>query len=198
VPNCQAKPFTRHYDLERHFLTRHQSDKEQGDKAQSESVLFKCDYKKCSHTALLRDHCREHYREFHTEDLFKRGQPKHSMKKPETVEEFLAARIQGLNLNWWRCSKCLQRVHVSPNGYTCPTCNLACEPERTAFREKARRETARNPTSDTSGLGSAQTNYIVTTCGQCENTWLPDENNESLWISCPRCQPNVKETLRFS
>jgi hypothetical protein len=171
VPNCKAKPFTRHYDLERHFVTIHQADKEkageeQDRKEQGEKVLMNCDYKKCGHTAPFRkDHCREHYREYHTEDLIKRGQPKpskpkNSKKKLETVEEFLAARIENLNLNWWRCNKCIQRVHVNPDGYTCPNCNLACEPERVTFRENearrreneaTRRENA--PNTAKNGLG---------------------------------------------
>jgi hypothetical protein len=214
VLGCPAKPFTRHYDLERHFITRHQADKEKkGEekgsdeplKEQSEKVLMKCDYKKCSHTALLRkDHCREHYREFHTEDLIKRGQPKHSKpksnkKKPETNEEFLASRCQNLKLGWFRCSKCIQRVQINLNGYKCPTCNLACEPERVTCREneRKRRKNASSPANSSSDFVSAEMDYVVTSCLQCENTWLPDESDESLWIPCPRCRPGESETLRF-
>jgi hypothetical protein len=162
-----------------------------------------CDYKRCSHTVSFRkDHCREHYREFHTEDLIKRGQPKHikakhSKKKPETAEEFLAARIQNLNLRWWRCSKCIQRVDVNSDGYTCPTCKLPCEPERVTCRENeaTRRENARNSAKNSSSLDPAQTDYVIG-CGQCENTWLPDENDGNSWVSCPRCRPGVRETMR--
>jgi hypothetical protein len=216
VAGCEAKPFTRHYDLERHFVTIHQANKEkvgkeqdkkeQGNKEQGEKVLMNCDYKRCSHTAPFRkDHCREHYREYHTEDLIKRGQPKpskskNSKKKPETVEEFLAARINNLHLSWWRCSKCIQRVYVNSDEYTCPNCNLACELERVTCRENEatrrgneakRKENARNPAKNSSGFDSAQTDYVVTGCGQCENTWVPDKNDDSGWIPCPRCRPGV-------
>lgn len=215
MPGCKAKPFTRHYDLERHFATVHQGGKEQGspeqgkepgEKDQGEKVHMNCDYTKCTHQEPFRkDHCREHYREFHSEDLIKRGQPKsskakNSKKKTETVEEFMACRIKNLNLKWWRCSKCVQRVYLNLNGYTCPTCNQACEPERVDWREDKRKNlpsSANNAKAADSTLvfRSAETNY-VTGCGECENTWLPDENDDNVWVSCPRCRPGFRETMR--
>jgi hypothetical protein len=107
-----------------------------------------CDYSRCPHKDPFRkDHCREHYREYHNEDLIKRGMPKldnsdkgkrnskRSRKMPETVEEFLATRHYP-NLSWWRCAKCVQRVNINTNKYMCPRCNLPCEDERVAWREK--------------------------------------------------------------
>lgn len=208
MPGCQARPFTRHYDLERHFSTMHKASNEQDgekqdNKDQSDKVHFLCDYKKCIHTDPFRkDHCREHYREYHSEDLIKRGQPKHgkhknSKKRPETVEEFLASRIKGLNLSWWRCVKCLQRVQVNSDGYTCSTCKLPCESERVTFRENARKSMNDSRTADSiSGFDAPPMSYVITGCGQCENTWLPDENDDNLWVSCPSCRPGVKETMR--
>jgi hypothetical protein len=44
IPYCKAKPFTRHYDLKRHFSTIHQGlgkvqgGKDQGDKQQNSKV----------------------------------------------------------------------------------------------------------------------------------------------------------------
>lgn len=162
--HCKAKPFTRHYDLERHFKTVHPTDEEQGGKAH-----LHCDYKKCTYTEPFRkDHCREHYREYHSEDLIKRGQPgrnsglKHRKQSPEAVGEFLAALVMNVSLNWWRCSRCVQRVPVNSHGYTCPRCNLSCEPERVAWREEARKPPANNAAAAnlTLGFGSAHSNYF--------------------------------------
>ena len=189
MPSCKAKPFTRHYDLERHFKIHG------GDNGQ-----VNCDYKRCSHTEPFRkDHCREHYREYHAEDLVKRGSPKHSKskqgQKSETVEEFLAARINNINLSWWRCSKCVKRVQVNDHGYKCPKCNIDCEPVRVAWREKALASSKGSQAVDSiTGFSSVSSNY-VTGCGQCENTWLPDEEDPNLWVSCPICRPDVTETM---
>lgn len=145
MPNCKSKPFARHHDLERHFKI-HRGDDEH----------FNCDYKKYPHKEPFRkDHCREQYREYHAEDLIKRCQPhysnpKHSQKKSEKksemVEDFLASRLDNINLDWWRCSKCAQRVQVNDHGYTCPKCSIACELERIALGEKD--SISRNPGLD--------------------------------------------------
>jgi hypothetical protein len=122
VLNCKSKPFTRHCDLERHFRTVHKDDRDQ----------IYCDYSSCLHKDSFRkDHCREHYREYHREDLIKLG------KNFKTVEDSLAGRLDNIDLNWWRCCKCIQRVNVSAHGYTCPDCKVICEPWRVAWRDKA-------------------------------------------------------------
>jgi len=202
MPECKAKPFTRHYDLERHFATLHQGDKERGDK----SPVY-CDYPKCPHKEGFRkDHCREHYREYHAEDLIKRSQPKHTKpkrghKKPETIEEFIAPRLRNLDLSWWRCSKCVQRVKVNDHGYTCPGCHGACEPQRVESRQRFLKS-GNNESSKTERDADSTTEYIsgpssyTTGCGQCQDTWLPDKKDRNLWVSCPRCRPGIKETTR--
>lgn len=104
-----------------------------------------CDYPKCPHKCPFRkDHCREHYREYHMEDLPKLPILKHrrgGQKNREMVEEFLARRRKHVNLSWWRCVRCLQRVEVNMDGYTCPRCAVACEPERVTWREQIRAST---------------------------------------------------------
>jgi hypothetical protein len=183
MPDCNAQPFSRHYDLERHFGLIHRDKPGQKN----------CDYSKCPNTTRFRkDHCREHYREYHNEDLLKRSKPstekdrkgkdkknsKRSQDKPETVEEFLATH-RHMDLSWWRCSKCVARVKVNTDEYTCPRCNLPCEPKRVAWRKKA--------------ITSAKS----LSCGECENTWLTDENNDmTLWIPCAICRPGVKSLCR--
>jgi hypothetical protein len=192
VPNCKAKPFTRHYDLDRHFKI-HRGDEQE----------VNCDYKRCPHKEPFRkDHCREHYREYHAEDLVKRGLPKHSKaskqgQKPlETVEQFLAARLKNLNLSWWRCSKCFERVQVDNHGYMCPKCNQPCEPVRVDWRERALASGKGPQVGDSITESSSASFDYMTGCGQCENTWLPDEEDPGLWVSCPRCRPGVNETFR--
>ena len=74
---CKAKPFIRHYDLERHFATLHQGDKERG-----ENSLVYCDYSKCPHKeGYRRDHYREHYQEYHAEDLANPSEAIKSLKR---------------------------------------------------------------------------------------------------------------------
>jgi hypothetical protein len=195
VPDCKAKPFTRHYDLERHFLTIHQVDKERGEKS-----LVYCDYTKCPHKEGFRkDHCREHYREYHAEDLIKRSQPKHSKprrghKKPETVEEFMASRLRNIEHSWWRCSKCVQRVKINDHGFTCPGCRVACEPERVEWRQKALKS-GNNESSKTERGAGSTTGYTsgpssyTKRCVQCQGTWLPNKKDPNVWLTCPRCRP---------
>jgi tRNA(Ile2) C34 agmatinyltransferase TiaS len=70
----------------------------------------------------------EHYAEFHNEDLIKQGDD------PGKIEKFLASKVNRLDLGWWRCSRCKQRVKVTEDDYQCPRCKLLCEPERVAWR----------------------------------------------------------------
>jgi Zn finger protein HypA/HybF involved in hydrogenase expression len=164
---------------------------------------MQCDYPKCLHEGTFRkDHCRAHYRKYHNEDLLnqsrqstekdkpkkekpkKEKESKRSQDKPETVEEFLASR-RNINLSWWRCYKCIKRVNVETDKYMCPRCIVPCEPERVAWRQTLAEK------------NSQSTSAYVTGCGECENMWLPDENDSGLWVSCPKCRPGVEETMRF-
>jgi hypothetical protein len=164
--------------------------------------MFLCDYPRCPHKeAFRKDHCREHYREYHAEDIIKRGKPqpdkvKHRQKQPETLEQFLAPRLRNLDPNWWRCSKCLHRVQLNINSYTCPYCKVACEPERVTCRENARKSSNARAADSTTRFTSSPLNYMAG-CGQCENTWLADKNDPRLWVACPNCRPGVKETTSF-
>lgn len=141
VPGCNSGPFTRHYGLERHFRTIHHRDAE---------PKYYCDYPKCPRAKepFWKIHgCREHYRGYHCEDLIKRFKAKPdrftienknsklTQRKPQNVEEFLATR-RHIHVNWWRCTKCIQRVQVNNDGYMCPRCKVSCENERIAFRNK--------------------------------------------------------------
>jgi len=56
---------------------------------------------------------------------------------PEEAGKLLGCRLNSLNDIWWRCSRCLQRIKVSNDGCMCTQCNVSCEPERIAWRNKA-------------------------------------------------------------
>ena len=116
---CNAKPFTRAADLERHYIHIH--DSEQGMKS------WFCDYARCSRAIspfYRLDHCREHYREFHREDIDKRGVPL----------TFKWCQERNVNSSWWRCNKCLNRVSIAESGSCCPTCEYECPEVRLRAR----------------------------------------------------------------
>ncbi|KAG5984717.1 hypothetical protein E4U55_003489 [Claviceps digitariae] len=120
-PGCNAKPFKRRADLDRHYKHRHAAD--------AQKVSFSCDYPRCSRRKdpfHRLDHFRDHLREFHKEDIEKRGS--------SVDEDWLWDRR--VSSNWWRCSKCLNRVYVERNGYECPTCKTACQAKRKEVRRR--------------------------------------------------------------
>ena len=131
--------------------------------------MFSCDYVECSNkNSCSKDHCREHYREYHMEDLIKRNEPR--------VEEFLAKRVSHVKAHWWRCTKCLQRVIVSRNGYKCAKCEQSCEPKRVAMRKKISVE--RDDDKGYTAEGSASK------CFQCHDSKrIP----ATIWLPCPTC-----------
>ncbi len=77
---CSQKSFARSADLDRHYKQVHTLD------AKKEN--FFCDYPKCSHRDAFRS--KDHLREYHKEDLVKRG----------TKESWLEGRI--IKPEWWR------------------------------------------------------------------------------------------------
>jgi DNA-directed RNA polymerase subunit RPC12/RpoP len=204
VQDCKVPPFGRHYDLYRHFQTLHPSKLPEG---AVEKV--NCDYTKCPHKDSFRkDHCREHYREYHGEDLLKRTMPKHdksdkdkkntrrSQKRGESAEEFLATR-RDPNFGWWRCFKCLQRVQVNTDWYMCPRCSVPCEAARVTWREEKK---ALSSTKNSNlGPSDSQSDFRfpsaenLETCVECKYAWFPVENDDTgeEWIRCPKCDAMV-------
>jgi hypothetical protein len=83
VLDCTSKPFTRHCDLEHHFITVHQGE-----------AVVNCDRAKCPDKIPFRkNHCHEQYGEYQTEDYLggaspKYGRSKYGHKRPEMLEEF--------------------------------------------------------------------------------------------------------------
>ncbi|PHH84629.1 hypothetical protein CDD83_1645 [Cordyceps sp. RAO-2017] len=120
-PGCTARPFKRRADLDRHYKHRHAPD--------SLKESFTCDYQRCSrHLEPFHrlDHFRDHLREFHKEDIEKRG--------GSQDDSWLGNRQ--VSSSWWRCSKCLKRVHIERSGYECPNCKTSCQARRKEARRK--------------------------------------------------------------
>ncbi|KAF4506418.1 hypothetical protein G6O67_006507 [Ophiocordyceps sinensis] len=119
-PGCMARPFKRRADLDRHYKHRHAPD--------SVKESFKCDYARCSRRLdpfHRLDHFRDHLREYHKEDIEKRG---------GSCEDNSWLGDRQVSSSWWRCSKCLRRVHVDRSGYECPDCRTCCQPKRKEAR----------------------------------------------------------------
>ncbi|OTB09196.1 hypothetical protein M426DRAFT_134311 [Hypoxylon sp. CI-4A] len=137
--HCEASPFKRKADLQRHYLHKH--------RAPAQKQAYPCDWKRCqrSRDPFYRlDHCREHYRDFHQEDLVRRGgsssssssanNNKSSSSSSSSAESRDWWKNRNVDVRWWRCSKCLARIAIDDLGFECPRCNIACEPERRKLR----------------------------------------------------------------
>lgn len=119
-PGCHAKPFKRYADLRRHY------DQVHLDSSSRES--YPCDYPKCARWSEpfgRLDHFRDHLREYHQEDICKRGS--------QVDDKWLRSRK--VSSRWWRCTKCLTRVDVSKaSDCICPRCKIPCEDKRKRIR----------------------------------------------------------------
>ena len=133
---CNSKPFKRKADLERHYRQVHRDA--------SEKQSYPCDYQRCTRSTecfYRLDHCRDHYREYHKEDICRRGGSSSSSssssgssssgRKKETPEWWAD---RNLAKKWWRCSKCLSRVYIETDGFECGVCRIPCEAERRRHR----------------------------------------------------------------
>ena len=122
-PNCKNKVFGRSADLERHCKVAHPGARQR--------KTFVCDYRKCDRHEkpfFRQDHFRDHLREFHKEDLPRRGL--------KTDQHWWATRHPKALFNgWWRCNRCLTtRVNHDLHGYVCSSCGNHCEVDRQKFR----------------------------------------------------------------
>ena len=121
APNCSHVPFKRVTDLDRHYKSVHIRDEDK--------EKFYCDYKRCTRYQdpfYRPERLRNHLRDFHKEDLPKKG--------TKASKEWLKER--NVRPGWWRCYSCLKRVEIRHDGYTCPTCNQVCEQDRQGLRQR--------------------------------------------------------------
>lgn len=128
--------FSRQADLQRHYDHVHPGP-DAGRKGHA------CDYPKCARQFApfrRKDHFRDHLREFHKEDLLRRG----GQEPPEWFND------RNINLGVWRCGRCLRRNSLDKRGYTCHKCKVDCEPARVSHRQKQqRRATVQTTTATT-------------------------------------------------
>ncbi|KAK8116232.1 egg shell [Apiospora sp. TS-2023a] len=120
-PQCESKPFKRKADLDRHWEHVHLPS--------DQKVSYYCDYSKCSrHTEPFHrmDHCRDHLREYHKEDLVR--------KNGKEDDEWYHNRK--VSSKWFRCTKCLHRNQIKDSGWTCPNCNTSCDKRRQKLRAR--------------------------------------------------------------
>lgn len=178
VPECTSNPFKRPFDLERHFNTVH---------GQGKANHFFCDYQKCPHKDPFdrKDHCREHYREYHREDLLKSTQ--------KDAAKWLKDR--NIVLSWWRCSRCFNR-NQTDQGWTCGAdCSQICEKGRVEAR-KSKMKAAKPRTKKTTQAQAPalQSQPFLQGCVYCDNGWYPDEANPHNCVPCAVCQPGFHDS----
>jgi hypothetical protein len=119
APGCNHSPFKRVTDLDRHYKSVHVSDEDK--------EKFYCDYKKCPRSPepfSRPERLRNHLRDYHKEDLPKKG--------TKSTAEWL--RERNVQPKWWRCYTCLIRIEIRRDGFVCPSCNQFCESGRQSLR----------------------------------------------------------------
>jgi hypothetical protein len=119
VQGCESKTlFKRKADLQRHYQHRHTPNEHK--------KQHLCDYKKCVRAAEpfhRVDHFRDHYRDFHNEDL--------TRKTGEKADWYESRNV---STKWWRCAKCLGRTQIAEHGWVCAKCGSHCETSRRQLR----------------------------------------------------------------
>ncbi|KAH8669122.1 hypothetical protein BX600DRAFT_511161 [Xylariales sp. PMI_506] len=138
VESCQAKPFRRKADLERHYNHKHVlppgNYQSRSGGSSGNGILgvskpeYPCDYSRCPRGAepfRRLDHFRDHLRDYHREDLTRKGGSANNDAK------WYEGRL--VRLDWWRCTKCLERKKVS-EGWQCAKCGTSCDLKRRQLR----------------------------------------------------------------
>ncbi|RDW61002.1 hypothetical protein BP6252_12385 [Coleophoma cylindrospora] len=188
---CTGKQstFTRPADLDRHYIHYHA--------ASSQRENFYCGYKKCQRAKdpfHRKDHYRDHLRDFHKEDL-----PGKRFVGEEAKRKWLEERK--IDPNWWRCTKCLEKVAIGKDLFLCRGCALSCEPDRIASRQPSSKRTSQRDNENaqykiSQGINSATSNSnqnyfgYTESCQTCHDSqYIPDYNGSS--IECPVCRPNA-------
>ncbi|EHK98473.1 hypothetical protein M7I_5718 [Glarea lozoyensis 74030] len=101
------RSFARAADLERHYNVVHHASVEE----------IKCDYPRCArHTDAFtrKDHCRDHYKEFHKEDIGSYKGAKNNIDKAQwQAKQQQWADERQIKPEWWRCPRCLDRIYVA-------------------------------------------------------------------------------------
>jgi hypothetical protein len=159
APHCESGPYKSVRDLDRHYkrvhvqrvkLVKEEPKDEDKDK-------HCCDYRRCARARdgfTRPERLRNHYRDFHREDLPKKGLSIATKKAAEEAAGEGPTGIKGkagrsasdlpdwistkmVAKKWWRCYTCLKRVDIAKSKFLCPGCSAACEPERVKARSAA-------------------------------------------------------------
>ena len=178
--SCKGVAFSRVADLERHTKHVHLD-------ADAKEQFF-CDYTDCSRSSMpfhRKDHYREHLREFHCEDLLKRGSNAHRAPSPNSAASTTAStptsgsvsasasaseeykklqkrlmqekQLQNSKTDpsWWRCARCLKRVQIAQCEWTCPDCRGSIEEPRKVIRDSRSLQANLSQASTSSSLDVA-------------------------------------------
>lgn len=190
---CKGKQscFGRPADLDRHYQNVHADD--------DQKRKFYCDFPRCAraHDPFTRkDHYRDHLKDYHKEDI---GSAKGERSKTKSKdlwqmeqEQWLLERV--IFPHYWRCSKCLDRITVSKNGWDCPRCKTTCEGDRIEARRTTTTTTI-TPKAEMLDAIEDDTNYGPTftysasasICGACNGKGYIDGGSGS-WVDCAACQ----------
>lgn len=97
-----------------------------------------------------KDHCKAHLRDIHKEPLWKRS--------PKDDPNWLEGKI--INDEWWRCHKCLSRVYIKKNGWTCPSpCGLTLERDVVAAMQAKMNEARRSKKHSDASTSSRRSHH---------------------------------------
>lgn len=171
-PGRCGKSFTRPVDLERHYMNVHAS--------RDPKDLLTCDYSRCyrAEEAFTRkDHLRDHYRDYHKEDIGGSKATRKSKDPGQALEDWWAERI--VKSSWWRCPKDLKRVRVEVDGFECPDCKTACDQDRVKAREKESGEV------ESGYVGYSKDTACGGDCLTCNSTGYVMDL-AGIWEYCPK------------
>ncbi|KAK0717759.1 hypothetical protein B0T26DRAFT_751786 [Lasiosphaeria miniovina] len=139
VLGCRAKPLSWLADLDRHYKGGHLPI--------SQKYKYTCDYRKCACSTHSGGNSKPGSSKDSSGNLLRRGirrarllpqgpllrsptrLPQDPLKRSSSKGSHSPAnwlKDRYIDLKWWRCSKCLQRVYVSSDGWECRDCKVMC------------------------------------------------------------------------
>lgn len=124
APACNAKPFRRNADLDRHYKHRHTEA--------SKKATFYCDYRKCNRRREpfhRLDHFRDHLRQYHKEEITKRS---NVVSGGDGGYVNCVSHSGGgqPGQEWWRCPRCLCKYARGTTGKVMECCQADCQQQR--------------------------------------------------------------------
>jgi len=187
---CGSTGFKRPADLERHYKNVHATDE------QRNRIL--CDYLKCGRSTepfTRKDHARDHYRDYHKEDIGAAKAQKNLDSKQFLKIQETWKNERKISANWWRCARCLTKVYVDPNGWGCPGCKSPCETERITSRQRLSENAEQDTEFSLTSSDAQVTSYDTSACSYCGGTgWVANYFGGGACSSCQTSQSSVSYT----